>query len=306
MPKFTNRVLYLHRIIRKNVEIVNIALKEYVSQSKYDSFALKVLDDEFLQTLSQTHRNSFFQVIMIEEGEGHIFIDFQKHDVKAPAICFVFPQQIYSLSLSSNAKGEAVMFDHTIFCSEILATELKEYNVDLHKRVNAINYTVQNIDQFNEIIAIKEHIKRLEEPYNNIRKIEVKFLSKIIILKTIDSTASNNFKGVKDKDFELFMEFRRLIDNDFRHDRKVQNYCDRLGVSAKRLNLLCKRYVNDTALDLIHERLSLEIKKLLMYEEMPLKEIAYLLCFDSQSALNKYIGQKFGCTPSELKKKIAQ
>ncbi len=288
------------------MEILNIALKEYVSQGQYESFALKSLDKEFLAALSQTHRNAFFQVVMIENGEGYIYIDFEKHEIKAPAICFVFPQQIYSLSLSDNSEGEVVMFDHTIFCSEILATELKEYNIDLHKRVNSINYTQHNVEQFHEIISIKEHIKRLEEPYNNIRKIEVKFLSKIIILKTIDSTASNNFKGIRDKDFELFMEFRRLIDSDFRHDRKVQNYCDRLGISAKKLNLLCKKYVNDTALDLIHERLSLEIKKLLIYEEIPLKEIAYSLGFDSQSALNKYIGQKFGCTPSELKKMIAQ
>ncbi len=286
------------------MEIVNIALREYTTQEQYDSFALKSLDSEFLKPLSQTHRNAFFQIVMIEKGNGHIYIDFEKHEIKAPSICFVFPQQIYSLTLSDDTKGEVVMFDHTIFCSEILATELKEYNIDLHKRVNSINYTEQNTEQFHEIIAIKEHIKRLEEPYNNIRKIEVKFLSKIIILKTIDSTASNNFKGVRDKDFELFMEFRRLVDSDFRHNRKVQNYCDRLGVSAKRLNLLCKRYVNDTALDLIHERLSLEIKKLLIYEEIPLKEIAYSLGFDSQSALNKYIGQKFECTPSELKKKI--
>lgn len=288
------------------MEIANIALKKYASQEQYESFALIALDSVFLEALSQTHRNAFFQVVMIEKGEGFIYIDFQKYEIKAPAICFVFPQQIYSLSLSDDTQGEAVMFDHTIFCSEIIATELKEYNIDLHKRVNAINYTEQNAEQFKEIIAIKEHIKRLKEPYNNIRKIEVKFLSKIIILKTIDSTASNNFKVVKDKDFELFMEFRRLIDSDFRHDRKVQNYCDRLGVSAKRLNLLCKRYINDTALNLIHERLSLEIKKLLIYEEIPLKEIAYSLGFDSQSALNKYIGQKFGCTPSELKKRIAQ
>ncbi len=288
------------------MDIANVALNQYSNAGLYESFALKPLDSEFKEALSQTHRNAFFQVIVIEKGEGHIFIDFQKHEISAPAVCFIFPQQIYSLVLSNEAQGEAVMFDHTIFCSEILATELKEYNIDLHKRVNAINYTDSNIDQFREILGVKDHIKRLEQPYNNIRKIEVKFLSKIIILKTIDSTASNNFKGVKDKDFELFMEFRRLIDNDFRHDRKVQNYCDRLGVSAKRLNLLCKRYVTDTALDLIHERLSLEIKKLLIYEEIPLKEIAYSLGFDSQSALNKYIGQKFGCTPSQLKKNISQ
>ncbi len=286
------------------MEIINITLAEYASQNKYESFALNSLDTPMILRLSKPHRNAFFQILIIEQGQGRVMVDFQEYEIKSPTICFIFPQQICSFAFDEGLIGEAVMFDHTIFCSEILATELKEYNINLHKRVNVINYQPNNIAQFNEIISIKEHIKRIEEPYNNIRKIQIKFLTKIIILKSIDSTASESFKGVKDKELELFMEFRRIVDSDFRHERRVQIYCDRLGVSAKRLNLLCKRYGNNTALELIHERLSLEIKKLLIYEELPLKEIAYSLGFDSQSALNKYVGQKYGCTPTELKKRI--
>ncbi len=286
------------------MKITNVALAEYASQNRYESFALHSIDPQMAQRLTKPHRNAFFQIAIIESGTGRVTVDFEEYEIKSPTICFIFPQQICSFNFDSEIKGELVMFDHTIFCSEILATELKEYNVDLHKRVNLINYQRENISQFEEITSIKEHIKRIEEPYNNIRKIEIKFLTKIIILKTIDSTASNNFKGVKDKELELFMEFRRIVDSDFRHERKVQTYCERLGVSAKRLNLLCKRYGNNTALELIHERLSLEIKKLLIYEELPLKEIAYSLGFDSQSALNKYVGQKYGCTPTQLKAKI--
>ncbi len=286
------------------MKITNVALAEYASQNRYESFALKELDQEMAERLSALHRNAFFQIVIIERGEGRIMVDFEEYEINSPTICFIFPQQICSFAFDAEIEGEVVMFDHTIFCSEILATELKEYNVDLHKRVNVINFPQSNIAQFNEILSIKEHIKRIEEPYNNIRKIEIKFLTKIIILKTIDSTAPDSFKGVKDKELELFMEFRRIVDSDFRHQRKVQSYCDRLGISAKRLNLLCKRYGNNTALELIHERLSLEIKKLLIYEELPLKEIAFSLGFDSQSALNKYVGQKYSCTPTELKKKM--
>ncbi len=286
------------------MNITNVALAEYASQNKYESFALHALDAGMIERLSKPHRNAFFQIIIINKGQGRVMVDFEEYELNSPAICFIFPQQICSFSFHTAVEGEVVMFDHTIFCSEILATELKEYNVDLHKRVNVINFQPSELPQFAEILSIKEHIKRIEEPYNNIRKIEIKFLTKIIILKTIDSTSSEGFKGVKDKELELFMEFRRIVDSDFRHERKVQSYCDRLGVSAKRLNTLCKRYGSDTALGLIHERLSLEIKKMLIYEELPLKEIAYSLGFDSQSALNKYIGLKYGCTPTELKKRI--
>ncbi len=286
------------------MEIKNIILSDFATKNEYESFALKELDSTLNAQLTQPHRNAFFQIVLLEQGRGSVMIDFEEYKITAPCICFIFPQQISTFDFESQTKGEVLMFDHSIFCSEILATELKEYNVDLHKRVNVINYDLIMLSQFREILSIKEHIKRIEEPYNNIHKIEIKFLTKIIILKTINSSQTEAFKGVKDKELDVFMEFRRIVDNDFRHDRKVQNYCDRLGVSAKKLNILSKRYGNNTALELIHERLSLEIKKLLIYEQMPLKEIAYSLGFDSQSALNKYIGQKYGCTPTELKKKM--
>lgn len=127
---------------------------------------------------------------------------------------------------------------------------------------------------------------------------------KIIIFKIIDSSSVNDFQGVKDKDLDTYIGFRKLVDEGFMFNRKVDNYCKQLGVSAKKLNALCKKYSHNTALELIHERLSLEIKKIFIFEEAPLKEIAYNLGFDSQSALNKYIASKFGCTPSQLKEKV--
>ncbi len=287
------------------MNVMNVALKAYNQTNQYESFAMKALDEATLEELEQVHRNAFFQIIMFEEGEGSLSVDFENYPIKAPAVVFLFPQQISALKLSPDTKGEMIMFDHTIFCSEILATELKEYNVDLHKRVNCINFS-DNKGQFKEILNIRSRINKVKLPYNNLRKIEIKFLTKVIILKTIDSTVVTAFKGVKDKDLELFMEFRRLVDADFRFDRKVQNYCERLGLSAKQLNALCKKHTQRTALELIHERLSLEIKKLLIYEKTQLKELAFSLGFDSQSALNKYIGQKFGCTPSELKEQISR
>lgn len=278
-------------------------LEQYIQNDKYTNFALEPLSSDLLSTLSKTHRNSFYQIIIIRKGQGHYFIDFEKYEISAPAICFIFPQQIYKLELSEDAEGDVIMFDKTIFCSAILENELKEYNVDLHKKINFVDFT-DKVALFETIHGIKDQIERQEKPLNNIRKIEIKFLTKIIIFKIIDASSMHEFSGLKDRELEIYLEFRRLVDTQFMHNRKVESYCDKLGVSAKKLNTLCKRYSHTTALEIIHERLSLEIKKIFIFEDVPLKEIAYTLGFDSQSALNKYIASKFDCTPSQLKEKV--
>ena len=278
-------------------------LEQYIQNGKYTNFAIEPLRPDLLSTFSKTHRNSFYQIIIIRNGQGHYFIDFEKYEISGPAICFIFPQQIYKIELSEDAEGDVIMFDKTIFCSAILENELKEYNVDLHKKINFVSF-VDKVPMFEMINGIKEHIEKQEKPLNNIRKIEIKFLTKIIIFKIIDASSVDEFSGLKDRELEIYLEFRRLVDDQFLHNRKVENYCEYLSVSAKRLNTLCKRYSHATALEIIHERLSLEIKKIFIFEDVPLKEIAYTLGFDSQSALNKYIASKFDCTPSQLKEKV--
>lgn len=285
------------------MKVENQTLEQYTQNDKYSNFALETIDSKLLEALSKTHRNSFFQIIIIRKGQGHYFIDFERYEITAPSVCFIFPQQIYKLELSEDAEGDVIMFDKTIFCSEILANELKEYNVDLHKKINYVDFT-NNSSMFDEVNSLKRHIEKQENPLNNIRKIEIKFLTKIIIFKIIDASSIHEFSGLKDRELEIYLEFRRLVDVEFVHNRKVENYCNQLGVSAKKLNTLCKRYSHNTALEIIHERLSLEIKKIFIFEDVPLKEIAYALGFDSQSALNKYIASKFECTPSQLKEKV--
>ena len=249
------------------------------------------------------HRHSFYQIIILESGSGRHSVDFEQYEMNAPCVSVVFPQQVHKLELSEDARGHIIMFDETIFCSEILANELKEYNVDLHKKINFVDLREKN-QEFDNIISAVGQIRLLQSTLNEIRKMQIKFLTKIIILKIIDSASDNSFTMLKNRNLDTYINFRQLVDKDFAQSRKVEYYCDKLGISAKKLNAICKEFSDKTALLIIHERLTLEIKKIFMFDDISLKEIAFQLNFDSQSALNKYIYSKFECTPSQLKDQV--
>ncbi len=285
------------------MNIIQNHLHEYADQGGTHSFVMRSLDEALLAGLAQPHSNSFFQMIIIREGRGKFFIGFEQFELEAPAICFIFPRQVCSLKLEGDVEGDVIMFDESIFCSAILSNELKEYNVELYKKINYVSYS-DKLPQFDAINQVKTQIQALVRPLNNIRQMEIKFFTKIIIFKIIDSVAGHEFAGNQSKEFESYISFRRLIEENHQIERKVEEYCKKLGITAKKLNLLCKKYAMSTALELIHERVTLEIKKRLIFDDMPLKELAYTLGFDSQSALNKYITSKFNCSPSELKAKL--
>ena len=275
-------------------------LKEFIKDNKGESFTIENIG---LNSASTLHRHDFYQIIILREGHGVHLIDFEHYEMNAPCVCLVFPQQIHKMTLSDDAQGEIIMFDDTIFCSAILANELKEYNVDLQKRINFVDFK-DNLSSFEDIHSVVGHIKSMQIDLNVIRRMQIKFFIKIIIFKIIGAASNHAFVGTKNREFDIYMDFRRLVDEEFEQNRKVEFYCEKLNVSAKKLNSVCKQYAHNTALYIIHERLSTEIKKIFVFDDISLKEIAYKLGFDSQSALNKYIASKFGQTPSELKREV--
>ena len=86
--------------------------------------------------------------------------------------------------------------------------------------------------------------------------------------------------------------------------KKVRNYAEELGVTTKKLTAICNKYTGRTPLDIIHEHLLRELKRAVLEDGVLLKELAFRYGFSSQSALNKFIERKYGCSHQEWKEKL--
>lgn len=251
------------------------------------------------------HRHDCYQIILLTKGEAKHLIDFELKEMKAPSLSLVFPKQIHRLKLSEDAEAVAVMFDETIFCTEILANELKDYNIDLQKKCNLVDLCAMP-ERMDDLLSFVAHIQDTYsgDALNPARKYQIKFMIKIMLLKIFDALPSDTNPKTNDSDRSLYIRFRQKVDEQYRDQRKVQQYAADLGVSAKKLTAVCHSYGGMSPLEIIHEKLSLELRKLFVGEALSLKEIAFQLGFSSQSALNKYIEQEFQCTPMEFRQSV--
>jgi len=59
-------------------------------------------------------------------------------------------------------------------------------------------------------------------------------------------------------------------------------------------------------LQVIHNRILLEAKRMLLFEEIAHKEIAFQLGFDSPASFSLFIKNKTGFTPSELNQQLVK
>ena len=90
------------------------------------------------------------------------------------------------------------------------------------------------------------------------------------------------------------------------NNRGVQFYIEKLITTEKKLSSTIKKHTGLSPLQVIHNRILLEAKRLLLFEETTHKEITYQLGFDSPASFSTFIKSKTGFAPSELTKHLAE
>ena len=89
----------------------------------------------------------------------------------------------------------------------------------------------------------------------------------------------------------------------YKQERSVAFYADKLCVTAKYLSLISKEVSGQPAGNWIDEYVILEAKTLLKSSQMSIQEIADSLNFANQSFFGKYFKHHTGISPKEYRKR---
>lgn len=100
---------------------------------------------------------------------------------------------------------------------------------------------------------------------------------------------------------ELFTRFVQLIIKNYRRNRKLDFYADKLFISPKYLSDVIKKISGRTAHDWIDRYILLEAKILLRSSHKTIQQIADELNFPNNSFFSKYFKKHCGMTPKEYR-----
>ncbi|MDG4715056.1 helix-turn-helix domain-containing protein [Winogradskyella marincola] len=107
----------------------------------------------------------------------------------------------------------------------------------------------------------------------------------------------------KSSKVDLLRAFNVLVEQHFKNEHSVSFYAEKLYKSPKTLsNNFAK--LNRSPLQIIHQRIVLEAKRLLTYTDKSAKEIAYDIGFDDASHLSRLFKKYTSQSPSEFKKSL--
>ena len=118
----------------------------------------------------------------------------------------------------------------------------------------------------------------------------------------IHSTASDGMEVPRTRKEEILSKFILEIIQNFRCERSVAFYADRLCVTPKHLSAVSKEITGHTASELIDHYVIMEAKIMLAETALTIQEISNKLNFANQSFFGKYFKHLTGYSPSEFRK----
>ena len=110
----------------------------------------------------------------------------------------------------------------------------------------------------------------------------------------------------RDIDLDLVRQYNVLVEKNFRALHQVQDYASLLNKSPKTLTNLFLIYNDKSPLEVIHDRIVLEAKRLLLYTPHAVKEIAFQLGFEEVSHFSRLFKNRVGVSPAEFKPSLSR
>ena len=239
------------------------------------------------------HRHDYFEIILVRSGAGTQYIDFTPYNMAEGQIFAIYPGQIHLLERNT-AQGLLIQFRKDIF--EFIHP-VKHH--DLYFPVQSAN---PDFEAFSHLYDLASRIQLLlQTPELSPLSAQKAYSYLQIILITLPELypARTICHGQP-----IIDQFLTLLTQHIRTHKKVADYCVMLNCRLDKLNSACKSCFGKTPLELIHEELLLEIRRMLLLNTTSLKEIAYELNFDSPANFSGFIKMKTGMTPSELQASI--
>lgn len=137
---------------------------------------------------------------------------------------------------------------------------------------------------------------------DNIQGEMLRMLLKRLIIKTTRlAKAQLLHEQTDNKQVDTIREFNLLVDMHFREKRYVSEYADLLFKSPKTLSNLFAKYHQPTPLEVIHHRIVLEAKRLLLYTNKPFKQIAAELGYKEVASFHKLFKRITKQTPHQYR-----
>ena len=258
---------------------------------------LLVGDAELLEKISKKPKLEYFTFIRSQECSVQFKVDNIPYELAINEVASLTPNQKFEFV--SGKSPIVYQFNSEFYC-------IKDHD----KEVNCMGVlflasTVVPIFKLNDDEVLKYNFLHddITQEFLNQDSIQAEMLQLLIknfIIKSTRLLKKQNINTSLPKQ-DLLNKFNMLVDQHFAQEKQVAFYAEKLFKSPKTLSNQFNK-LNTNPLQIIHERVVLETKRLLQYSDLSFKEIAFKLGYNDPSGLSRLFKKQTKSSPSDFRK----
>lgn len=279
---------------------------------KYDFFKTKygnelLIDLIRLENLERyiiedrPHFLSYFDITLITGGKGYFYIDQYKYKIQPGSILFSSPGQIRHWDTEVLPKGYVLIFEEEFlnrFLNDLqFINDLKYFNTGnnppkidlLATDMQYLIALMENIEQEINTFSLNDQYILQALLYQTLAWLNRKYS---IAYHTVNTENNNRY----------IVQYSKLVNKNFKYHHSVAYYADKINITSGHLNDLCKLHLGINAKQYIQNRIILEAKRLLLYSDLQIEEIALQVGFENATYFIRKFKQIAGITPLSFRK----
>ncbi|PSL33753.1 helix-turn-helix domain-containing protein [Dyadobacter jiangsuensis] len=246
--------------------------------------------------LNDPGRKDFFEIVWLKNEDP--LHDTKSHgfDIKGDWVYLIPPYRVHQLN-KAGKNGELLSFKR-----DFLDEDDKEFLLDIFKIFNVQGeFSCLRLDT-GAATDLGNVYQLLQNEYQEAGDdlVVLKAILKVFLLKLI-KVKEQEFTG-HDIHQKRVYDFLMLLESNYLNIRNTDFYAAKLDISSKRLNQILKEKLDKTGMQLIHDRLILEAKRMIIHSEYTIKEIAFQLGFSDRPYFSRFFKKQTGQTPDEFQK----
>ncbi|MDP4172894.1 MAG: helix-turn-helix domain-containing protein [Bacteroidota bacterium] len=264
--------------------------------------SLEELYGRYYSIISNPHRITYYQLLLVCQGKGTVCIDSSNFNLESKSLIAVSNGQVLRLQIDENSKGYAVFF------SEEYINKYPEDVQWLHslKIFDPMSYpSLINLPE-EEYRLMTGIIRQMEIEFNMVNEFAreeclLNLLKTIIIMSEREKRIESYNCRLEDYESSYLTEFKKKLEENYYTKKMVRDYAESLNITTKKLNQITNRLCKKSAKHIIEERVLMEIKRLLIYTDWPVKQIGHLLGFNDSTNFNRFFKKFTKVTPIDFR-----
>ena len=262
---------------------------------------LHIGDENLIKNNGNDGMLGLFTFIWSQEEQVSLFVDGEPITLPPNSILSLTPVQ--RVAYEGYNPLIAYQFNREFYCikdhdKEVGCVGLLFFGNDQVPLIQLEPTETKKFKQLHQVI-----LDELDEVKDNMQAEMLRMLIARFIIKTTRILKTKQGATLsRDVKFETLRKYNLLVDTHFREEHSVSFYADLLNKSPKTLsNSFAK--LGKSPVKIIHERVILEAKRMLLYTEKSAKEIAFEIGFEDPSHLSRMFKRHTGISPSAFKSK---